>query len=763
VTDGPRAQYWRGRRSIRALIVVTSIVVLVDIAAGVLTIVSNNRTGTARNAVTAGLTYDQNMNGLMQATLDAETGQRGYLLTGKQSYLDPAKAAVKNATPLLKAVRTGSTSDPVLAKDFPKLLALLEARLNDLVQTVDLYEKGKQAQALAIVNTNRGNNITRKVRTLTAAMVKRSDMLVASARRSSHNGQVWANRAAIAAYAASALLLLVLVLLIRDYVLTESARRASREAQLEAERLNLAKSGFLSRVSHELRTPLNAILGFGQLLEREPLEISERETLDQMLAGGRHLLAIVDDLLDLSRIETGELRLSLEPVQAADAVAEAKAMISHAAVTAAVGLRQGPVNVDLYVRADRQRLLQVMLNLVSNAVKYNRRGGNVVIRAAQTDTGSSVRFEVIDSGIGISKEGIERLFTPFERLDAAGRGIEGTGLGLAVARGLVEAMGGTLGISSEEGMGTTVWFELALSNAEEATTLRLGHRAPAAEARGLAAGDEAAADPERAAISVLYIEDNPSNVRLVEKIFALASDMGLSVARDGAAGLALARAELPDLILLDLHLPDMSGEQVLAALLADPATAEIPVVVVSADASPVQTKRLRAAGAVGYLTKPFDVDQLLAAVRARGTAPIAMDNGDVADGLLDSSMIGSLHSLAANAAVGPGQIGEMLATFRYDADGMLNSVHEAIGEGNLAAAAHEAHRLAGGAGAVGAGRFRTLCKELEHQARAGNEARVRVMDAELDELLAQTWDVLSREFADELSAIPAAADTQRAD
>ncbi len=751
-----RTEYQRRRRSVRLLITVTCLVVLVDIGAGVLTIVSNHSTDKARNAVTAGLSYDENMSGIMQATLDAETGQRGYLLTGDQVYLNPAKSAVKSAPALLKAIEKGDRGDPVLHRDYPKLLALLEARLKDLVRTVNLYSQGKHAQALAIVKTNRGNQITQQVRDLTAVMTKRSDLLVNDARASSHRGQVWANRAAIAAYAASGLLLLLMVLLIRDYLVTETARRASREAQLEAERLNLAKSGFLSRVSHELRTPLNAILGFGQLLEREPLESGERETLDQMLTGGRHLLAIVDDLLDLSRIETGELRLSLEPVQVADAVAESKAMISHAAVTAAVGLRQGPVNVDLYVRADRQRLLQVLLNLISNAVKYNRRGGNVVVRAAQTATGSSVRFEVTDTGIGISKEGIERLFTPFERLDAAGRGIEGTGLGLAVARGLVEAMGGTLGVSSEEGIGTTVWFELALSTAEEATMPRLGRRPSAADSAGLAGGDADADD--RAAISVLYIEDNPSNVRLVEKIFALASDMGLSVAREGAAGLAMARAELPDLILLDLHLPDMSGEQVLAALLADPITAEIPVIVVSADASPVQTRRLRAAGAVGYLTKPFDVDQLLVAVRARGTAPGAADNGEVAAGLLDSSMVGSLHSLAANPAVGPAQIGEMLATFRYDADGMLNSVHEAIGEGNMAAAAHEAHRLAGGAGAVGAGRFRTMSKELEHQAREGNEAQVRAMDAQLDELLAQTWEALSQEFANELGAVPAAAD-----
>jgi len=734
--------------------VLTCLVVLVDVAAGVLTIASNHRSDGARQTVTAGLAYDANMSGILQATLDAETSQRGYLLTGDQSYLQPAKSAVKRAPALLKAIRTGSSGDPVLRRDYPKLLILLEARLKEIVQTVDLNEKGHRAQALAIVRTGRGNRITQQVRTLTASMIRRSDGLVSSARRSSHSGQVWANRAAIAAYVASGVLLLVMVMLIRDYVFTESARRASREAQLEAERLNLAKSGFLSRVSHELRTPLNAILGFGQLLERDELEQSQRETLDQMLAGGRHLLAIVDDLLDLSRIEAGELRLSLEPVQVADAVAEAKALMGHAAGEAVVGLRQRPVNVDLYVRADRKRLLQVLLNLISNAVKYNRRGGNVVIGVAQTSAG--VRFEVVDSGIGISEDAIERLFTPFERLDAPSRGIEGTGLGLAVARGLVEAMGGTLGLSSEEGVGTTVWFELARSRAEDAAMLRLG-RTPTLAAAGL---DEHGV--LRTAISVLYIEDNPSNVRLVEKIFALASDIGLSVAREGARGLALAREQSPDLILLDLHLPDMPGEQVLSALLADPLTEEIPVVIVSADASPVQAKRLRAAGAAGYLTKPFDIDQLLVAVRSGGTPAVAPDGGDGGDGVLDTSTLGSLHVLAANPAVGSAQIGEMLATFRHDADGMLVGVHEAIAEGNLAAAAREAHRLAGGAGVVGSGRFRTACKELEYHASEGHVAEAQALDRRLDELLDQTWEALAAEFAAELRAASLSADSPSA-
>jgi signal transduction histidine kinase/DNA-binding NarL/FixJ family response regulator len=745
-------------------VIVACLVVIVDATAGVLTAVSSHKTDKARNTVTAGLDYAQNTSSLMQDVLDTETSQRGYLLTGELSYLQPATAAVKSGTRLLKVIKKASSGDPVLRRQDARLAKLINARVADLEQTILTYHKGKTAAAIALVKTNRGNRETQQLRVLTAAMIKRSNELVNTARSTSKKGQLLASRASIVAYLASAILLALMALLVRNYLVSETARQESVTAQVEAERLNLAKSGFLSRVSHELRTPLNAILGFGQLLEREELEPDQQETLDQMLAGGRHLLAIVDDLLDLSRIETGEMRLSIEPMQISDAVAEARSLLSQMATTAAVGVRQRPIDPDLFVRADRQRLLQVMLNLISNAIKYNRRGGNVVIGAVRTDTGL-VRIEIADTGIGIAPDLIDQLFTPFERLDAASRGIEGTGLGLAVARGLVEAMGGNLGLSSKAEVGTTVWMELPGSSIEEIALRPMhtsgGKNGAAIVADGFgSAQDVSELEVERPLTSVLYIEDNPSNVRLVEQIFALSSELSLSVAREGAAGLAMARDLGPDLILLDLHLPDMSGEQVLSALLADPDTASTPVIIVSADASPVQAKRLQAAGAVGYLTKPFDVDQLLVAVRTRTTpTTVAVGSGDQ-DGLLDASMVSSLHSLATNPAVGPKQIGEMLTTFRYDADAMLNSLHEAAAAGDLAGVAREAHRLAGGSGTVGAGRFRLVCKEIEYHAREGREAETQRLDAGLDELLERTWEVLSVEFANELKDVPAQIDAR---
>jgi signal transduction histidine kinase/CheY-like chemotaxis protein len=549
--------------------------------------------------------------------------------------------------------------------------------------------------------------------------------------------------AGLAALASSVLLLVTMLALLRTYFATESARRASRLAQLDAERLNRAKSGFLSRVSHELRTPLNAILGFGQLLERGPLADAERESVGHILTAGRHLLVIVDDLLDLSRIEAEELRLSLEPVQLADALEQVRALIAPAAADAAVGVRQRPIDAHLFVRADRGRLIQVLLNLASNAVKYNRPGGNVVISAVATPSGTA-RIEVADTGIGIASEQAERLFVPFERLGADGRGIEGTGLGLALARGLTEAMGGSLELSSAAGAGTTFTVELPLAAAPAQ---------PAGSSLARSSASEGVPTPRGlpAAVSVLYVEDNPSNIRLVEQILGLSSEIALSTAESGAAGIELARELAPDLILLDLHLPDMSGEQVLAAVRSDAELASTPVVVVSADASPAQARRLLATGADGYLTKPFDIEQLLDAVRNRGTSgPLSAASEGSAETPLEPATVAALRRLAANVAVGPSQLGQMLETFHEDALATLISLHGAVAQARLAEAAREAHRLAGSAGAVGAGGLRRAARAIERSARDGDHARVVAIDLRLDGLLAAAWAALADEFAGEL-------------
>jgi len=382
----------------------------------------------------------------------------------------------------------------------------------------------------------------------------------------------------------------------------DRANRELQEARTEAERANLAKSEFLSRMSHELRTPLNAILGFGQLLEMEAIDESQEESVRYILRGGRHLLDLINEVLDITRIESGDLALSVEPVALGDALADVLSLLRPVAEERGVRLRTelGALG-ERHVLADRQRLKQVLLNLASNAIKYNRRGG--VATLSVEDTGDDhLRILVEDEGAGIPEEQLERLFVPFDRLGAEAGEVEGTGLGLALSERLVAAMGGTISVESTVGRGSTFSVEL---RAAEAPLARAGsdpELAAIADASRLAAG------------TILYIEDNVSNLRLVERFLAQHPHVRLIPAMQAGLGLELARRHLPDLILLDLHLPDMSGAEALERLQADPLTRGLAVVVLSADVTDGQVARLLEQGARDYLTKPLDVRRFIEVV-----------------------------------------------------------------------------------------------------------------------------------------------------
>src|SRR5713226_3461712 len=380
------------------------------------------------------------------------------------------------------------------------------------------------------------------------------------------------------------------------------AEEAARLAKGEAERANRAKSEFLSRMSHELRTPLNAILGFGQLLEMDSLEPEQQESVQQILLGGKHLLDLINEVLDIARIESGMMTLSLEPLLLADALGEAIDLVRPLAAGQGIDLKsEDPCPDDLYVRADRQRLKQVFLNLLSNAVKYNRPGGRVTVRRTEIPEYGQ-RVEVSDQGPGIAPELMNRLFVPFERLEAEASGVEGTGLGLAISKGLMEAMGGTLGATSVPGQGSTFFVDLPLT---EALGTLVGHRGAEGSTAGLARGDSH---------TILYIEDNLANLRLIEGALNRRPGITLLTATQASIGLDLARQQQPDLILLDLHLPDAPGQELLRQLKADPRTRSIPVIVISADATPAQMRNLLAAGAQVYLTKPIDVPRFFQAL-----------------------------------------------------------------------------------------------------------------------------------------------------
>lgn len=376
-----------------------------------------------------------------------------------------------------------------------------------------------------------------------------------------------------------------------DITARKQAEGALVVARDEAERANRAKSEFLSRMSHELRTPLNAILGFGQVLEMDDLRPEQRDDVKEIIRGGKHLLEVINEILDISRIETGRFALSLEPVPLLqlvdDTVALVRPLANKRGITISIdrGEEQG-----LHVHADQQRLKQVFLNLLSNAVKYNRDAGQVAVSITQHE--DSVGVAIADTGAGIPRDKMHRLFSPFDRLGAEQTEVEGTGLGLAISKRLVEVMGGSISVESSPGEGSVFAVELAPAQGDDA------------------GGEETTAGSEwehGAGGRVLYIEDNLSNLALVRRLIARRRGIELLTATTGTKGIDIAVQERPDVVLLDLHLPDLDGSELLAHLQNDPRTAAIPVVVVSADATPGQISRLREAGAAGYLTKPIDV------------------------------------------------------------------------------------------------------------------------------------------------------------
>jgi len=383
----------------------------------------------------------------------------------------------------------------------------------------------------------------------------------------------------------------------RDITERKEEEVVLQQAKAEAERASHAKSEFLSRMSHELRTPMNAILGFAQLLEMDELNEEQEEGVAQILKGGHHLLDLINEVLEISRIEAGHLPLSKEPVSVQESLQEALDLIRPLAENHRVSLT--PIkDIEQYVMADRQRLKQVLLNLLSNAVKYNHQGGRVTASLSIVDN-ERVRIAITDTGLGIEAQDIEKLFMPFERLGANQSTIEGTGLGLALSKRLVEAMGGEIGVESTVGKGSTLWMTLPLAEAPLERHERMDSEKPHL--------DEIATNgPKR---TVLCIEDNLANLLLIERLLKRQGDITLLSAMQGSLGLELAFQHRPDLILLDLHLPDMMGDEVLSRLQAAPETRDIPVVMISANAISGQSQKLLTNGAVEYLTKPLDIQR----------------------------------------------------------------------------------------------------------------------------------------------------------
>ena len=373
-------------------------------------------------------------------------------------------------------------------------------------------------------------------------------------------------------------------------------------ASAAAEKANLAKSDFLSSMSHELRSPLNAILGFAQLIKSDspPPTASQVASIDQILQGGWYLLELINEILDLAQIESGKLALSLEPTSLAEVMLECQAMIEPQAQKRGIAMSFPQFGLHSWVHADRTRLKQVLINLLSNAIKYNQANGTVAIECGLSSP-NRLRVSVKDTGLGLSPEKLLQLFQPFNRLGQERSAEEGTGIGLVMSKRLVELMGGVIGVESTAGIGSVFWFEL---NASADPHLRTDMVVPMAIAQTPV--------PQPAPqCMLLYVEDNPANLKLVEQLVARRSDIRLLSATDGTSGVQLARANLPDVILMDINLPGISGIDALKILREDLATAHIPVIALSANAMPRDIEKGLEAGFFRYLTKPIKLNELM--------------------------------------------------------------------------------------------------------------------------------------------------------
>ena len=390
-----------------------------------------------------------------------------------------------------------------------------------------------------------------------------------------------------------------------DNSVRKRAESVLNEAMAVAEKANRAKTDFLSGMSHELRTPLNAILGFAQLMESgSPAPTPpQKRNLDQILKAGWYLLELINEILDLALIESGKVTLSREPVSLAEVMLECRAMIESQAHKRGIGLTFPRFEIPYFVKADRTRVKQVLINLLFNAIKYNKPGGEVAVECTPGALGS-IRISVRDTGAGLTPKQLAQLFQPFNRLGKEAGAEEGTGIGLVVTKRLVELMGGAIGADSAVGVGSVFWIDLSLTAGPQIAV-------PEADRAGLARPQVPDGTPLR---TLLYVEDNPANLELVEQLIARRLDLRLLSAADGNLAIEYARAYQPEVILMDINLPGISGIEAMKILRADPSTAHIPIVALSANAVPRDIQKGLEAGFFNYLTKPIKVDQFMDAL-----------------------------------------------------------------------------------------------------------------------------------------------------
>lgn len=506
-------------------------------------------------------------------------------LEGWRRLLDPTLSTAEEQRELIE----GKAKLDILRAE---LRAMREHEIRELGERVEIAQALRQRNLmitqLAALAASLGAVVA--VGVFTARLSRRARALEADAARLGDGGHV----APAAGSGGDELARVQRRLAQASALLAERDAEATR-ARDEAEAANRAKTDFLSRSSHELRTPLNAILGYAQVLQMDPASTAARGHVDHIASAGRHLLGLIGELLDIARIESGQLELDLATVPARAVVDEALALVAPDAQARGIRVESRVTAADGALLADRQRLRQVLVNLLGNAIKFNRAGG--AVRVAAIRAGDSLRIEVEDEGPGLPPDRIERLFTPFERLGAERSAVEGTGLGLALSKRLMDAMDGTILVDSQPGRGSLFSVVLPVATGAEPASHDVHPAQP-----------HVPAGPRH----VLHVEDNPSNRALIDTLFARRPAWQLAHACTLEAARRAMQARRPDLVLLDMHMPDGHGDALVRDMAAVPALAGVPVVALSADATAATRERARAAGVADYLAKPVDVPAFFA-------------------------------------------------------------------------------------------------------------------------------------------------------
>jgi signal transduction histidine kinase/AmiR/NasT family two-component response regulator/flagellar basal body-associated protein FliL len=544
---------------------------------------------------------------LLSELKDAEVGQRGYLLTGNEAFLEPYNAVHDSVSSHLEQLRP-IILNSAAQKHLDTLAPLIDAKMSGLAYSIELRRHHDMVAALTTVEE--GKRLMDLIRVEMSGLIKiEQDALVQiEAKFQAHMRELFY------IIVSTSLFMLLIAFSLSYFIYRETQQRLKNLVQLETQHLleiqeetsrkltqaNQAKSEFLSRMSHELRTPLNAILGFSELLEIGPPRLTDSQNvrLQQISKAGWYLLELINQILDLAVIESGKVTLSQEPVSLVDVMRDCQAMIEPQAQKRDIKITFLPFDNTWFAYADHTRVKEVLINLLTNAVKYNREHGTVEVKCTASTPGR-IRICIKDSGKGLSQEQLMQLFQPFNRLGRESGTEEGIGIGLVLVKQLVELMGGTIDVESTVGVGSEFWIEL---NRSVSPQLAADMTMPT---------ELTTQAMKNAVYTLLYVEDDPANLLLVEQLIENYPHIKLLSTHDGNLGIALARAHFPDIILMDVDLPSISGIQALKILHQDPATTHIPVIALSAYAMPHDIEIGLAAGFFHYLTKPIKTNELM--------------------------------------------------------------------------------------------------------------------------------------------------------